>query len=91
MTTTDRVPLRISLNPSSTRRLDGAWWPQSRDLQVECADLIDNFPSNIGRPARLLFSRPDWTPSPTDRPPAGSRLSAVSSRSARSPRTTPTW
>ena len=68
MTTTDRAPLRISLNPSSsTRRLDGAWWPQSRDLQIECADLIDNFPSNIGRPARLLFSRPDWDAEP-DRP-----------------------
>lgn len=68
MTTTDRAPLRISLKPSSsTRRLDGAWWPQSRDLQVECADLIDNFPSTAGRPARLLFSRPDWDAEP-DRP-----------------------
>ncbi len=68
MTTTDRAPLRISLNPSSsTRRLDGAWWPQSRDLQIECADLIDNFPSNIGSPARLLFSPPDWDAEP-DRP-----------------------
>lgn len=60
-----RVPLRISLNPGSpTRRLDGAWWPQSRDLQAECADLIDNFPSSVGRPARLLFSRPDWEAEP---------------------------
>jgi hypothetical protein len=66
----DRVPLRISLNPGSpTRRLDGAWWPQSRDLQAECADLIDNFPSSVGRPARLLFSRPDWEAEP-DRPSA---------------------
>ncbi|NYI47751.1 hypothetical protein BJ993_004831 [Nocardioides aromaticivorans] len=68
MTTNDRAPLRISINPSSsTRRLDGAWWPQSRDLQAEGADLIDNFPSNIGRPARLLFSPPDWDTEP-DRP-----------------------
>ncbi|WP_377322790.1 DUF5994 family protein [Pimelobacter simplex] len=68
MTTTHRAPLRISINPSSsTRRLDGAWWPQSRDLQAEGADLIDNFPSNIGRPARLLFSPPDWDTEP-DRP-----------------------
>lgn len=61
MTTSDRTPLRIVLNAGSrTRPLDGAWWPQSRDLQTECADLIDNFPSGGGRPARLLFSPPDW-------------------------------
>ncbi|GAA3528627.1 DUF5994 family protein [Nocardioides daeguensis] len=58
---TDRVPLRIRLdNGFPSRPLDGAWWPQSRDLQVECADLIDHFPGLVGRPARLLFSRPDW-------------------------------
>lgn len=58
---TARVPLRIRLgNGFSSRPLDGAWWPQSRDLQVECADLIDHFPGLVGRPARLLFSRPDW-------------------------------
>jgi hypothetical protein len=68
MTTSDRAPLRISLTRrSASRRLDGAWWPQSRDLQAECADLIDNFPSTAGRPARLLFSRPDWDSEP-DRP-----------------------
>ncbi|WP_418059095.1 DUF5994 family protein [Pimelobacter simplex] len=68
MTTSDRAPLRISLHRgSANRRLDGAWWPQSRDLQAEGADLIDNFPSTAGRPARLLFSRPDWDAEP-DRP-----------------------
>lgn len=56
-----RVPLRILVdNGFQSRPLDGAWWPQSRDLQVECADLIDNFPGLVGRPSRLLFSRPDW-------------------------------
>ncbi|MDQ6525008.1 DUF5994 family protein [Nocardioides sp. LHD-245] len=68
MTNSDRAPLRISLNPGPpTPRLHGAWWPRSRDLQAECADLIDNFPSTAGRPARLLFSRPDWDAQP-DRP-----------------------
>ncbi|MBM7519194.1 DUF5994 family protein [Nocardioides nitrophenolicus] len=57
----NRVPLRIALyNGFQSQVLDGAWWPQSRDLQAECADLIDNFPRMLGRPARLLFSRPDW-------------------------------
>ncbi|KAB2807973.1 hypothetical protein F9L07_25220 [Pimelobacter simplex] len=57
----DRVPLRIRIDGiASDSPLDGAWWPQSRDLQAECADLIDHLPEQHGRVARLLFSRPDW-------------------------------
>jgi Family of unknown function (DUF5994) len=40
--------------------VDGGWWPQSRDLRVEAADLVDHFPPEVGRINRLLFSRPDW-------------------------------
>lgn len=39
---------------------DGAWWPRSRDLQTEAADLVDHFPDSAGPIYRLLFSRPDW-------------------------------
>ncbi|GEB12593.1 DUF5994 family protein [Pimelobacter simplex] len=57
----DRVPLRIRIDGiASDSPLDGAWWPQSSDLQAECADLIDHLPEQHGRVARLLFSRPDW-------------------------------
>ncbi len=56
-----RVPLRISLDHSfQSGPLDGAWWPQSRDLEREAADLVDHFPHLVGRIERLLFSRPDW-------------------------------
>ena len=56
-----RVGLRLRLDNSfSSGPLDGAWWPQSRDLQDEAADLIDHFPHRVGRISRLLFSRPDW-------------------------------
>jgi hypothetical protein len=41
-------------------QVDGGWWPQSRDLRVEAADLVDHFPLEVGRINRLLFSRPDW-------------------------------
>jgi len=44
----------------STGRLGGVWWPQSRDIQVEAADLVDHFPDQVGHIDRLLFSRPDW-------------------------------
>lgn len=56
-----RRPLRISLVAGKHEGpLDGAWWPQSRDLQTEGADLVEHFPAESGRIARLLFSRPDW-------------------------------
>ncbi len=94
MTTNDRAPLRISINPSSsTRRLDGAWWPPvARPPGRGGADLIDNFPSNIGRPARLLFSPPDWDTEP-DRP-STRRIKAQRGFvkvGSFPPRTTPTW
>jgi len=60
-TSTTRVPLRLRLgDPDSPNGVAGAWWPQSRDLQAEAADLVDHFPDSAGRIHRLLFSRPDW-------------------------------
>ena len=57
-----RLTLLDSPAPGSP---DGAWWPRSRDLQVEGADLVDHFPTTAGRIQRLLFSRPDWDDSMT--------------------------
>ena len=60
-TSAGRVPLRMQLaEPPASGPLTGAWWPQSRDLHVEAADLVDHFPDRVGRVNRLLFSRPDW-------------------------------
>lgn len=56
----DRIPLRLELRRDAVTDLDGAWWPQSRDLATEAADLVDHFPPSAGRINRLLFSRPDW-------------------------------
>lgn len=44
--------------------LQGGWWPQSRDLAVELADLVDHFPPDFGRIVRAVVSPPDWDPSP---------------------------
>ncbi len=63
----DRVPLRFVARDrrASDAGLDGAWWPQSRDLQVEVADLLDHFPAEVGHVRRLLYSRPDWELDPS--------------------------
>lgn len=60
-----RVPLRLSMVARPGKDvLDGGWWPQSRELAVELADLVDHFPPRHGRIVRALFSPPDWDPAP---------------------------
>lgn len=46
--------------PPTSGPISGVWWPQSRNLQVEAADLVDHFPDHVGHINRLLISRPDW-------------------------------
>lgn len=68
-----RVPLRLRMgNHPGRDRLDGGWWPQSRDLAVELADLVDHFPPAYGRVGRALYSAPDWD-APPRRIPVGDR------------------
>ena len=60
-----REPLRLELSESPGRgELDGGWWPRSRDIDVELADLVEHFPAIIGRVYRALYSRPDWDTQP---------------------------
>lgn len=64
-TSPPRHPLRLQLAELPGRAaLDGGWWPQSRDIDVELADLVDRFPAVIGRVDRALYSRPDWDTQP---------------------------
>lgn len=54
-------PLRLRLSDKPPAGgPHGVWWPRSRNLQAEAADLVDHFPPSVGRINRLLFSRPDW-------------------------------
>jgi hypothetical protein len=60
-----RAPLRLQLNTELGQGpLDGSWWPQSRDLSLELADLVDHFPQEHGQVYRAVFSRPDWDTAP---------------------------
>lgn len=63
--TPGRSALRLVLGEHPGRdRLDGGWWPRSRDLAVELASLVDQFPPELGRVVRALYSPPDWDPAP---------------------------
>ncbi|MBA2952955.1 hypothetical protein GON03_23285 [Nocardioides sp. MAH-18] len=67
-----RVPLRLAMAEHSDQNwLDGGWWPQSRDLAVELADLVHHFPAQHGRIVRALYSPPDWEPAPRRIPVRG--------------------
>lgn len=60
-----RTPLRLRMAAvPGLGELDGGWWPQSRDLEVEVADLVDHFPAGLGGVARVLYSPPDWDSAP---------------------------
>lgn len=63
--TPTRQPLRLTLRPRDRHQvLDGGWWPQSRDLETELADLVDHAPASLGRISRALYSPPDWDSAP---------------------------
>lgn len=56
-----RRPVRLQLSEAPGRAaLDGGWWPQTRNIGVELADLVDHFPLALGRVYRVLYSSPDW-------------------------------
>lgn len=58
--------VRLALGSAGLGRdqLDGGWWPRSRHLATEFADLVDHFPPEHGRVVRGLYSPPDWDDAP---------------------------
>lgn len=70
-----RGPLRLRMaGPRGSGHLDGGWWPYSRDLVVELADLVDHFPARSGQIVRALVSPPDWDSAPRSIPVARGHL-----------------
>ncbi|APE22458.1 MULTISPECIES: DUF5994 family protein [Streptomyces] len=59
---TPGLPARLSLTPKTTLagRLDGAWWPRSRDLAAELPALADALEGRWGRITRVLVHPGHW-------------------------------
>lgn len=58
-------PLRLRLGAVPGQdRLDGAWWPYSRDLESEMSELVQQFPATHAPISRAVYSRPDWDTAP---------------------------
>lgn len=57
--------LRLALGATRGEdRLDGGWWPHSRDLATELVDLVDSFPPEHGRIVGAAYSASDWGDAP---------------------------
>ncbi|MEV7530639.1 DUF5994 family protein [Streptomyces hydrogenans] len=59
---TPGLPARLSLTPKTTLagRLDGAWWPRSRDLAAELPALADALEGRWDRVTRVLVNPGRW-------------------------------
>ncbi|MFJ5231155.1 DUF5994 family protein [Kitasatospora sp. NPDC088391] len=81
-TTSDRAPTapaalestpRLSLSPRGARpgRLDGAWWPRSRDLLLELPSLAAELDARWGRVTRITVNPAQWPVIPRRVPVTG--------------------
>ncbi|MET9678494.1 DUF5994 family protein [Streptomyces sp. NPDC006482] len=64
---------RLSLTPETTLvgQLDGAWWPESRDLEAELPPLIDALEGRFGRITRVTVNPTRWPVVPHEVPVTG--------------------
>ncbi|MFI9360341.1 DUF5994 family protein [Kitasatospora sp. NPDC053057] len=71
-------PLRLSMAPDGVRagRLDGAWWPRSRDLLVELPSLTAELDERWGRVTRITVNPAQWPLIPRRIPVAGHTVRA---------------
>jgi hypothetical protein len=66
-------PLRVRLAPPGVKpgRLDGAWWPRSRDLAAELPSLIHALDPRWGRVTHLSVNSALWPVVPRKVPATG--------------------
>lgn len=61
-TTTARVAFKPGLGERSrsTGFVDGAWWPESRDLAAQVPALLEALPAGLGRIERVSYNLAAW-------------------------------
>ena len=61
-----RERLRLRLKPKApiTGRVDGGWWPRSRDLATELPSLLAVLAVRLGHIERVSYHLCEWGPSP---------------------------
>lgn len=59
--TAARLSLPSAINPG---RLNGAWWPRSKDLGAELVFLVAGLPAALGRLVQAVYSPADWEGAP---------------------------
>jgi hypothetical protein len=64
VTTRDHPRLAVRLS-DARHTFDGAWWPHSRSLATELAELFAGWPVGAGHISRVFVARPDWDDLPT--------------------------
>jgi hypothetical protein len=66
-------PLRVRLAPAGVKpgRLDGAWWPRSRDLAAELPSLVDALNPRWGRITHVSVNSALWPVVPRKVPATG--------------------
>ncbi|MFF1793451.1 DUF5994 family protein [Kitasatospora sp. NPDC058263] len=76
--TTPESTLRLSLAPGGAQagRLDGAWWPRSRDLLRELPSLAAEIDKRWGRVTRITVNPAQWPVVPRRIPVAGHTVHA---------------
>ena len=67
MTTTTSTPVpapRVTLKPAApvTGRVDGAWWPRSRDLSAELPALLTDMAGRWEPVSRVTYNLDIWDP-----------------------------
>ncbi|WP_405016463.1 DUF5994 family protein [Kitasatospora sp. NBC_00070] len=76
--TTPEPAVRFSLAPDGVRpgRLDGAWWPRSRDLLLELPSLVAELDRRWSRVTRITVNPAQWPVIPRRIPVVGHTVHA---------------